>query len=408
MIAFPGVERPSTSIIMVTYGRRDLTRRALEALHQCTPPVYEVVLVDNASPDGTGDWIEGAVRGVTVLRAERNLGFGTAANWGALSAKGRYLCFVNTDTFVHEGWLDALIERVESFPNAVAGVPRLLNLDGTLQEAGPVVGCDGSTFAFGYGDDPNAPAYGFPRIVDYGSAACLLVRRSAFASVGGFDPAYGIGYCEDVDLALALAAHGMLTVYEPRAVVSHVRHGSSSPAEAEAGVIANRGTLLARWWDRIARQPPLEELARFPHRIVALRDAPMAETLLVVDNGHRSPPPVVEMATRWPTMRITLLVQDSGASTPDREPSCREAGIEVVTNPTDLPSWFSARRFHYSIVTTGGACDPRLEGLIAQTQPQATRVQLAGNGLVETLAALGVAPPRAASRLRPAAVLRAE
>jgi GT2 family glycosyltransferase len=394
VIDFPQVERPSTAIIVVAFGRRDLIHRALEALRQNTPPVYEIVLVDNASPDDTADWLEHAVRGATVLRGERNVGFGSAANWGAMAAKGRYLVFLNSDAFVHEGWLDALIARVESFPNAVASVPRLLNLDGTLQEAGPFVGRDGSTFAHGYGDDPGAPDYGFARIVDYGSAACLLVLRSAFARVGGFDPAYGIGYCEDVDLALALAARGMLTVYEPRAVVSHVRHGSSSPGAADEGVMANRETLLSRWRDRIARQPPLEDLARFPHRIVALRDAPTTETMLVVQDRDQPRARVLALAAQWPTMRITLVAL--GGPHADRDRSCRDAGIEVVTDAADWPSWFAARRYHYSLVAAGEGCDVRVKALIRQTQPQATRVEMdAGrDGLVEAMAALGVLPAR--------------
>jgi len=253
------------------------------------------------------------------------------------------------------------------------------------------VACDGSTFAFGYGEDPRASEYGFARMVDYGSAACLLVRRSAFTHVGGFDPVFGTGYCEDVDFALTLAAHGMLTVYEPSAVVSHLRHGSSSEADAEAGVRANRSTLMARWWHRIARHPPLEELERFPHRVVALRDSPVSETLLIVDEEGHPQSWVLALVARWPTMRITLVAPQ--ASTHDAD-VCRRAGIEVVTEADDWPSWFAARRFHYSIVVARAGCDPDLARLIGATQPQATRVDAPGDSVANAIAALGVLPRR--------------
>src|SRR5205823_271607 len=110
---------------------------------------------------------------------------------------------LNSDAMVLPGWLEPLIEALAP-SDVAAAVPCLLGLDGAVQEAGSLLGAGGHTLAFGRGAMPDDPVVGFPRRIDYGSAACMVLEREAFGEVGGFQPAYGIGYCEDVDLCLEL------------------------------------------------------------------------------------------------------------------------------------------------------------------------------------------------------------
>lgn len=400
MIAFPDPAQPEVSIIVVTYGRRELVQKALEAVVACTPSTYEVILVDNASPDDTADWLGREVRGATLLRAPRNVGFGLGANWGAMTAKSPLLCFLNSDAFVHDGWLDPLVRRLASCRRAAAAVPRLLNLDGSLQEAGSVVGSDGATFAFGYGEDATLAAYRFARVIDYGSAACMLIRRSAFTRAGGFDPAYGLGYCEDVDLAMGLADLGWLTVYEPESIVSHVRHGSSSDGAATTRVEANRSILVGRWWRRLAQRPAVAELERRPHRVVSLRDAPATDTVLVVAGRMPSPRStrfasvgsLDTLLDRAPALRVTLMLGDA-TDAEAGAPAYWSAGVEVVWAEEDWGAWLESRRFHYSVVVIDGAdAHRRFDSLLRATQPQALRVDPRAPAEVsDALATLGVA-----------------
>src|SRR5207237_3287699 len=111
---------------------------------------------------------------------------------------------------------------------------------GAVQEAGSLLGAGGHTLAYGRGAMPDDPVVGFPRRIDYGSAACMVLEREAFGEVGGFQPGYGIGYCEDVDLSLELASRGRWTVYEPRSRVVHVGAASSDHARAEERMRRNR------------------------------------------------------------------------------------------------------------------------------------------------------------------------
>ena len=135
MIRFPSVARPDVSVVMVTYGGWEWVAKALRALAENTPPCYEVVIVDNASPDGTGQELERSVLGATIVRNDRNVGFGAGANQGALHAVGRYLFFLNSDAFPQPGWLPPLVELLDGDPRAGAAAPCLVEPDGTLQEA---------------------------------------------------------------------------------------------------------------------------------------------------------------------------------------------------------------------------------------------------------------------------------
>jgi O-antigen biosynthesis protein len=245
VIRFPKVERPDVTVVMVTYNRWDLSRQALSLLAEVTEPRYEVVIVDNASVDGTADEL-GSIDGARILRNPRNLGFGPANNQGAAMARSRYLLLLNSDAWVRPGWLDPLVEIADADAGVAAVASKLLYPDGRLQEAGSILWRDARVRNYGDGDVPNRPEYLFRRTVDYASAACLLVRRSAFVEVGGFDPRFAPMYCEDVDLCLALAKHHGRVVYQPRSVVEHVRGASGSGGVKAARIERNRRLLRAR------------------------------------------------------------------------------------------------------------------------------------------------------------------
>jgi len=235
-LCFPPVGRPDVSIVMVTYNAAAWARRALQAVIENTEPRYEMIVVDNGSTDGTSELLGNEVRNAQLILNERNHGFGPANTQGAGHAIGRYLLFLNNDALVQPGWLPPLLEAIEANERIAAVGPRLLNLDGSLQGAGHLVARTGSTVAYGFGDPADRVEYRFPRVVDYLSGACLMVRRSSFNEVGGFDPVYGLGYFEEADLCLSLAERGYRVVYEPRSLVAHVR--GASPRNASLSLLA--------------------------------------------------------------------------------------------------------------------------------------------------------------------------
>ena len=151
-LRFPSVDEPLVSVVMVTYGNWPLVRRSLEALLERTDPVYEVIVVDSASPDETAQRLSDEVEGASLVLSQENVGFGGGSNVGAEQARGRFLCFLNSDAIVEPGWLDPLIEMLEEDPTAGAAIPMFLNPDGTIQEAGSVIDSVGWPHALGAGE----------------------------------------------------------------------------------------------------------------------------------------------------------------------------------------------------------------------------------------------------------------
>lgn len=373
-LEFDRPDAPVVSVVVVLFGGWELTRGCLKAIRERTDVPFEVVAVDNPSNEDTAGRLRDGVRGATVVRNRRNVGFGPAANQGATHARGRFLVFLNADTVVQPGWVRPLVAAVDEDPAAAAAVPMLLAVDGSLQEAGGMVFGDGRTLMYGLGADPGNPRYRFRRYVDYGSAACLLIERSTFASLGGFDPAYIPAYCEDVDLLLSLRARGLRTVYQPRSRVVHVRFGSAaSPRARERMSTRNTRILLERWGDALAPRPPLRVDPPLHHRVIAVRDADASDRILVV--GDAVPETLLlTLARENRGGRVTFLA--TGIEPPPAELVDRlaDAGVEVEGPLREHAPWWRERLFHYTAVVPTGPEPRGLRTRLRETQPQASLI----------------------------------
>src|SRR5579859_1580960 len=236
---------PELSVVMVSHGAWELTERAISALAEHTERRFELIVVDNASDSHTRARLA-ELRNIRTHFNTENVGFGPANNQGAGAARGEYLLLLNTDVFVHPGWLEPLIAALAD-PTIAAAVPRFLYPDGSLQEAGGLLARDGSVMLYGDGEDPDLPCYRFPRRIDYGSAACMLMRRESFLRHGGFDERYAPAYFEDADLCMRFAQAGLSVMYEPRSTVTHVRHGSGEISSATQLSERNHRLFFERW-----------------------------------------------------------------------------------------------------------------------------------------------------------------
>jgi GT2 family glycosyltransferase/2-polyprenyl-3-methyl-5-hydroxy-6-metoxy-1,4-benzoquinol methylase len=384
-VVVPRADDPLVSVVFVTHGGWEWLRRALAALRDNTDRVYEVIVVDSASPDDTAQRLRTELDGVRLELHDENIGFARACNAGADLATGRYLCFLNIDALVEPGWLPPLLEQAEQ-PRTGAVFPMLLEPDGTVQEAGSVVDSLGWAHALGAGRAPESFALRFTRAIDYGSAACMLVERRQFAELGGFDPAYGAGYYEDADFCFRLRAHGLRSVYEPRSRVVHARHGASSSERARELMLANRGHFYAHWASALAQRPRLTEIATNPRHALAARDADARERILVIDDrvpfsdrgsgDPRMAKMLLELVDLWPDSRVTLLAAEPTDAELYAEPLlARGIEVEVAADPSQLGDWFDERLFHYGVVVVSRPQNvQRFEGWLERTQPQALRV----------------------------------
>ncbi|MFO0698012.1 MAG: glycosyltransferase [Nitrospira sp.] len=238
------------SVIIPVWNRCELTRQCIEALAKTTSGIsWELIVVDNHSTDDTAAFLSTVGGDIQILTNEENLGFAKACNQGARAARGKYLVFLNNDTIPQEGWLKALVTEAEGDASVGVVGGKLLYPDGTIQHAGVVRDCQRflpyhiyKSFA---GDHP---AVNQRREFQIVTAACLLIGRSIFEAVEGFDEGYVNGF-EDADLCLKIRERGLRVVYQPRSVVIHLESrtpGRKSHEDANAARFLDRwGT---QWW----------------------------------------------------------------------------------------------------------------------------------------------------------------
>lgn len=373
------MKAPRVTFILVSYGGRDLVVHCLKVLAANTDVPYEVIVADSASPDGTGDWLAGNLTDATVLRMDRNLGFGAGGNLAVRHAGTELVCFLNADVEVTDGWLAPLLDFLDGNPDAGAVAPCMLNLDGSVQEAGSVIGGDGWCRAYDAAEDTL-----FPREVDYASAACLLVRRSVFNEVGGFSPEYEIAYFEDVDLALSMRGRGWQTWVQPASRVVHSRHGSSSSERANELMRLNHTVFCRRWASELAGRVPVIGIDEHPYRMWWLRDRIAPYRVLLIDDRvpqvdrGRGDPRTMAVIDAWratdPRARVTFFAASSDGAERSA-PALRARGIEVIWGVADAEAWSVERAGLYDVIVVFRPHNFVQLGLtIAKAQPQAVRV----------------------------------
>src|SRR6266542_2384625 len=258
-LAFVDSKDPRVTIIVPMYGKPLLTYTCLKSIQANSPPgSYEVLIVDDASAEPASISLA-AVTGVRFLRNDTNVGFVRSCNSGASLARGAILVFLNNDTIVTPGWLEALTAVLREHPDAGLVGAKLIYPDGRLQEAGGVVWRDASAWNYGRDDDPDKPEYNYLREVDYCSGACLAVDRALFDQIGGFDVRFAPAYCEDTDFAFAVRAAGRKVYYQPLATVVHFE-GATSGTDLASGAkrhqVINQSAFRAKWADGLKRHRP--------------------------------------------------------------------------------------------------------------------------------------------------------
>ena len=277
------------------------------------------------------------ITGVAYVHNEKNLGFIASCNRGRREARGNYLVFLNNDTLVTAGWLNSLRGTFAFEPHAGLVGAKLLYPDGKLQEAGGIIWRDGSGWNRGKLDNPKRPEYNFLREVDYCSGACLMIRKSLYLSLGGFDTKYAPGYYEDADLAFKVREQGLKVLYQPMSEVIHyegVTGGTDLGAGAKKHQVLNRVTFTETWAEVLSDKPINGDLAALDSI------APGKRRILVLD--HHLPLTDRDAGSLRMFHILVLLrglghsvtfIPDNIADIPPYGDDLRKCGIEVVHHP---------------------------------------------------------------------------
>lgn len=245
-----GPTHPDVSIIVVNWNSRELLAQCLGTVFT-TPKdlAIEVIVIDNASYDGSEQMVRERFPAVTFIQGRQNLGFARANNVAADHATGRNLLFLNPDTEVVGTAIERMVRFLDATPDAGAVGCKLLNTDGSLQtscvQAFPTILNQvldsellrrmfprSSLWGIrAFLDEPAAPA-----VVEALSGACVLVRREAFLAIGHFTEDYFM-YAEDIDLCFKLQKAGLSNYYLGDVCVIH--HGGQSSGASPQSQFGN-------------------------------------------------------------------------------------------------------------------------------------------------------------------------
>jgi GT2 family glycosyltransferase len=235
----------SLAIVIVSYNVRELLRECLRRLEG-----QRVIIVDNASADGSAEMIRNEFPDATLIANADNRGFAAACNQGLAASTAEFVFILNPDTTVAPPALAALLELMRADARVGACGPRLLNTDGSLQyscRCFPTLGRLAMD-ELGLGKlFPKSRFFGDYRMtwwphderreVDQLMGAALLLRRAALDDAGVFDERFFM-YYEEVDLCLRLHQRGWKVVFAPDAVVTH--HGGASARQSFAAMTLAR------------------------------------------------------------------------------------------------------------------------------------------------------------------------
>ncbi len=257
-LVFARQEQPEVSVIIPCYNQIAYTYACLVSILEHTKDVsYEIIIADDVSTDAT-EHIGRYVEGVTVSRNETNEGFLKNCNRAAKMARGQYIMFLNNDTQVTEGWLSSLVKLIGSDESIGMVGSKLVYPDGRLQEAGGIIWSDASGWNYGRLDNPDKPQYNYVKDVDYISGAAILLRRSLWEQIGGFDERYAPAYCEDSDLAFEVRKAGLRVVYQPLSKVIHYEGISNGTDVQGSGLkhyqLENTVKFREKWADELKHQ----------------------------------------------------------------------------------------------------------------------------------------------------------
>ena len=218
---------PLTSIVFVTYNNLQYTKECVASIQKYTGTPYELIFVDNASKDGTHGYLRKLskqMKNVKIILNPDNKGFPYACNQGIAISSGRYIVLLNSDVVVTEGWLDGMINRAESdesigivgpMTNRISGY----QMDPTAKYSNQL---ELRKFAINYRKKNLNKWLEVRRVAGF----CMLIKREVVDKIGGLDPLFGVGNCEDDDYCLRASKAGYRTVIAQDVFIHHYGGGS--------------------------------------------------------------------------------------------------------------------------------------------------------------------------------------
>jgi GT2 family glycosyltransferase len=248
----------SMSVAVINYNTREHLRRCLSSIRAEAPA--DIVVVDNASSDGSAEMVRACFPEVRLHAASVNHGYGAGCNRALEHSRAEFVLLLNSDTLLQPGCVDALSRYLEAHPSVGLAGPRLINPDGSLQRSCHRFPTPGITLLemtplrrvvrhlpWVRERYPRTWSHDRPKQVPWVTGAALAVRREAWAAAGGFDESYFM-YQEEVDLSYRMLRAGWQTHFTPTGTVVHI--GGASTAQYRSAMAEQHLTSVLRFYDR--------------------------------------------------------------------------------------------------------------------------------------------------------------
>lgn len=221
-------------VVIPQWNRKELLQHCLRSLQRQTFRSFRIVVVDNASQDGSPAMVRSEFPEVELFCLDHNTGFARAVNHGIRHSRQPYVAVLNNDTETDPGWLQAAVSALDRLPLAGFCASRIMDFcqRDRIDSAGDCISRTGLPYKMGLGETA-VGKWLASRLVFGASAGAALYRRSLLEETGGFDEDFFM-YLEDVDLSFRAQLLGYSCIYEPRAVVYHIE-AASDPERPPAG-----------------------------------------------------------------------------------------------------------------------------------------------------------------------------
>ncbi|MFA6593817.1 MAG: glycosyltransferase family 2 protein [Candidatus Buchananbacteria bacterium] len=213
---------PRVDIVICSYKNKELTAKCLDSLLDSTYINYNIILVDDHSPDDSVDYFQRHYPEITVIANEVNLGPAASRNRGINHGQAEYIVTMDNDATLSKTWLTEMIRLMDSDESIGQAVGKILfaGEPGKIAAAGGSMLFRGKGYDIGLGAEADNPRYNQFRQVLYACSASMIIRRSVLEKIGGFYEGYYHGY-EDTDLSLRANIAGFKVVYQPNSISYH-------------------------------------------------------------------------------------------------------------------------------------------------------------------------------------------
>jgi GT2 family glycosyltransferase len=271
-LVFTKYEQIDVSIVIPVYGALELVNQTLLSLYRADIKNCEIICVDDCAP--TNSFYDYAMyENIVVVKNKQNMGFSNTCNNGVKHARGKYVLLLNSDTVVCKSAVELAIDKLKSDPKIGIVGSKLLNIDGTVQEAGGIIWSNSNVINFMRGKNNYTPYTEFDRFADYVSGAAFFFSKDFWVKLNGFDKQFSPAYYEDTEICVRAKSKGYKVVYCHDSEIIHAEGGTNG-TDIRSGIKSfqekNKNKFKLLWKNYISKNY-----------------APEGETLLALANGRK-------------------------------------------------------------------------------------------------------------------------